>query len=95
MTEHTQEKVVVMEGQEYCFHDGNRFALVQHTEENGETISQTIAEIWPADQMADKDDAYHFAILWNACIDYNLTTKQAVEAMLIYRRNLDSYKRGK
>jgi hypothetical protein len=41
-------------GEAACFHRGNSLSIVHDTEAGGETVSPTIAEVWPGD-TADAD----------------------------------------
>lgn len=42
-------------GPDYCFHPGNRVAINERTEDSGETLDSTVAEVWPVEAGSDLD----------------------------------------
>ena len=46
-----------VQGEECCFHLGNRFAITTEGMDEGEPWSVTIAEVWPGENDSDRHDA--------------------------------------
>lgn len=42
-------------GEQYCFHEGNRIAIVGHVIDLGEEQEFTIAEVWPTTEDAQAE----------------------------------------
>ena len=56
-TKHTAGPWMVQDQPHACFHEGNRYAITQSGEDQGESWYQTIAEVWPAEDGSDAADA--------------------------------------
>jgi hypothetical protein len=59
----TPTPLLVAVGEEYCFHDTTRVAIVKvrrPSKNNPEGSEETVAEVWPGDNDCDIYDAHRF-----------------------------------
>ncbi len=54
----TKAPLEVVCGKGVCFHEGNTCSIVKRTEDGGEIIEETVAEIWPAEKKIDYYDTH-------------------------------------
>lgn len=91
---HTPTPWMVAEGKEYCFHDGNRAAIVRLNNTEGEESDETIAEVWPAANNTDIADARFIVTAVNAHDKLVEALKRAVLALDAERIQCEKHNRA-
>ncbi len=66
---HTKGPLIVIEGEQYCFHDTTRVSIQHEIKGDEGTAFITVAEVWPGDNDIDIIDGHRLADCYNACLN--------------------------
>ena len=78
MNKHTETPWEARTGENVCFHEGNRCAIIRTFTEGGEACEETIAEIWKSQDNTDIED---MKFIVRACNNHDAVVKAFGEVL--------------